>query len=427
MQMIRFLLIITCFISGFVYAQDQNEPPILQTVTYDPSVETVLLTKTTEKSDPVPMITLGSGEQLQLSFDMLVPTNEYLQYTFVHCNSNWQPSNMSQNEYLSGTYIGNIQDFQFSTNTYQKYVSYKCVFPSQDLSFTRSGNYVLKVYRNFEETELLLTRRFMIIDPQVIVTSKVNSATDVRFRFKKQEVDFNVDYKNYNIPNPFLDVKASILQNYNWSTAITNLKPNFVNNGVMIYNYEEGNLFDGGNEFRFFDIRSLRFFSMNVAEKFIDSMKNAVLKPDETRAHLAYFNQFDYNGKRAIQNKDGTKIVEDGDYALVHFYLKSDHEISPDGVYVFGELTDWQMKEKYKMDYYPDKRLYYKKVKLKQSYYNYEYVTPSADGKPEHTFTEGDHYETENDYDIFIYHKNQQYGYDELIGYQHINTNTSNR
>ena len=119
--------------------------------------------------------------------------------------------------------------------------------------------------------------------------------------------------------------------------------------------------------------------------------------------------------------------MEDGDYALVHFYLKSDHELSGDGVYVFGELTDWQMKEKFKLEYDAGNGWYHKKVKLKQSYYNYEYVTRSAEGKPEHLFTEGDHYETENDYDIFIYHKNQQYGYDELIGYQHINTNTSNR
>lgn len=405
-------------------AQDET---VWVTKTYDPHVETVLLQKESEPSDPVPLIELSGGDRLLLTFDMLQPTNEYLQYTFVHCNADWQVSNMSQNEYLSGTYVGNIQDIKFSTNTYQKYVSYKVSFPSQDVGFTRSGNYILKVYRNFDETDLVLTRRFMIIDSRVMVSATVNSATDVRFRFKKQEVDFNVDYKNYLIPNPFLDVKTTILQNNNWSTAITGLKPNFVNNGVMIYNYEEGNLFDGGNEFRFFDIRSLRFFSMNVAEKFIDSMKNAVLKPDETRAHLAYFNQFDYNGKRAIQNKDGTKIVEDGDYALVHFYLKSDREIAPGGVYIFGELTDWQLKDKYKMDFYPDKNLYYKAVKLKQSYYNYEYVTPDVLGRPDHTFTEGDHYETENDYDIFVYHKNQQYGYDELIGYLHLNTNTSRR
>lgn len=157
-------------------------------------------------------------------------------------------------------------------------------------------------------------------------------------------------------------------------------------------------------------------------------MKNAELKPDETRAHMAYYNQFDYNGKRAIQNKDGSNnIVADGDYALVHFFLKSDNEISPDGVYIFGELSDWMLKPSYKMDYFPDKKYYYKALKLKQSYYNYEYVTVDKEGKPDLTFTEGNHFETENDYDIFIYHKNQQYGFDELIGYLHLNTNTNRR
>ena len=428
MQKLSILLLVS--IPWLLQAQDLgvDEPVVYKNQIFDPHVETVLLNKTSELTDPVPMISLNSGEQLQLTFDMLNPTNEFLQFTMIHCNSNWEPSNMTQNEYLAGNYQSNITDYKFSTNTYQKYVSYKCVFPSQDVSFTRSGNYILKVYRNFDEEELLITRRFMVLDNKLIVTAKVNSASDVRYRFSKQEVDFWVDYKNYFIPNPFLDVKASVLQNYNWSTAITNLKPNFVNNGQLVYNYEEGNLFSGGNEFRFFDIRSLRFFSMNVAEKYIDSMKNAVLKPDQTRAHLAYYNQFDYNGRRAISNKDGNKIVEDGDYALVHFYLKADHELSPNGVYVFGEFTDWQMKEKYKLDYYPDKGVYFKKMKLKQSYYNYEYVTPADDGKtPEHTFTEGDHFETENDYDIFLYHKNQQYGYDELIGYLHMNTNTNQR
>jgi len=409
-------------------SSDEDRAKIYYNTTFDPLVETVLLNPISESSDPVPLITLNSGDQLQLSFDILKPTNEFLQFTFIHCNANWEESNMNQNEYLTGNFAGNITDFKFSTNTFQKYVAYKCVFPSSEINFTRSGNYILKVYRDFDTEELILTRRFMVIDPRLIVAAQVNSATDVRYRNSKQEVDFTIDYKNYFLPNPYIDVKASILQNNNWSNAITGLKPNFVNNGQLIYNYEEGNLFQGGNEFRFFDIRSLRFFSMNVAEKFVDSMKNAVLKPDLIRSHLAYYNQFDYNGKRAIQNKDGTKIVEDGDYALVHFYLKSDHEISPTGVYIFGELSDWQLKDKFKLDYYPDKGFYYKAIKLKQSYYNYEYVTVSADDqKPEHSFTEGDHYETENDYDIYIYHKNQQYGYDELIGYLHFNSSTNRR
>lgn len=419
----QFFLILCGFIVTLLKAQSGDGSQVYTNKTYDARVETILLTKTSEPSDPVAMITLNSGEQLQLTFDMLTPVNEYLQYTFVHCDANWEPSNMTQNEYLSGTYVSNINDFKFSTNTYQKYTMYKCVFPSADVSFTRSGNYILKVYRNFDDQDLLFTRRFMIIDPRVTVSATVNSATDVRYRFSKQEVDFYVDYKNFYIPNPFIDVKAVLMQNNNWSNAITDLKPNFVNNSVLNYNYESGNLFPGGNEFRFFDIRSLRFFSMNVAQKYIDSMKNAVLKPDETRAHLAYYNMFDYNGKRAIQNKDGVKIPEDGDYAMVHFFLKSDHELTETGVYIFGELTDWQLKERYKMEYDPAIRCYKKMVKLKQSYYNYEYVTINPEtGKPEHVFTEGDHYETENDYDIYLYHRNQQYGYDELIGYLHFNS-----
>ncbi len=426
-KLLLYLLFLWPFI---VQSQDLgiDDPIVYTNQILDPNVETVILTKLSEPSDPVPLINLQSKEQLQLTFDILKPTHEFFQYTLIHCNSKWEPSAMNQNEYLGGMYQGNITDIKSSTNTYQKYASYKCVFPNTDLSITRSGNYILKVYRNFDQEDLILVRRLMVIDSKVIVTAQVNSATDVRYRFSKQEVDFWVDYKNYFIPNPFIDVKATVIQNYNLSTSIANLKPNFVNNGQLVYNYEEGNLFCGGNEYRYFDIRSLRFFSMNVADKYIDSMKNAVLKPDMTRAHLAYYNQFDYNGRRAIQNKDGLKIVEDGDYALVHFFLKADHEISPNGIYIFGELSDWQMKEKFRMNYDVSKGMYYKAIKLKQSHYNYEYVTPSDIGNvPEHTFTEGDHFETENDYDVFIYHKNQQYNCDELIGYLHINTNTNKK
>lgn len=413
---------------GFKLAFSQDEKVIYSNKTYDPLIETVLLTSVSETSDPVPLISLEQNTQLQLSFDLLKTGNDFYQYTFIHCDAGWHESNMNQNEYLSGNFNNSITDFSFSTNTYQQYVSYRCVFPNSEMKFVRSGNYIIKVYKDFDENNLVLVRRFMVIDPKVTVTATINSATDVKFRFSKQEVDFNVDYKNFNIPNPFSDVKVSILQNNNWINAITDLKPNFVNNGQLIYNYEAGNLFTGGNEFRQFDIRSLRFFSFGVADKFIDSINNAVLKVDELKAHLQYYNQFDFNGKRAIQNKDGSKNLTDGDYALVHFTLKSNNEISPDGVYIFGELTDWQIKEKFKMDYYPDKRIYYKSVKLKQSYYNYEYVTLSEDKvTPETTFTEGNHYETENDYDIYVYHKNQQYGFDELIGYLHFNSNTNKR
>ena len=92
------------------------------------------------------------------------------------------------------------------------------------------------------------------------------------FRFSHQEVDFEVDYEGFNIPNPFVDVSATIMQNNSWNNTIYNLKPLFVNGNKLTFNYEDKNLFPGTNEFRFFDIRSLRFFSNNVVKKYVDSV-----------------------------------------------------------------------------------------------------------------------------------------------------------
>jgi hypothetical protein len=58
----------------------------------------------------------------------------------------------------------------------------------------------------------------------------------------------------------------------------------------------------------------------NVIKKYTDTVQNCVLRPDEPRFHLNYVRWLDYNGKREIANSDGTNVVEDGDYAMIHFY-----------------------------------------------------------------------------------------------------------
>ncbi|MFT7230287.1 MAG: hypothetical protein ACI9GO_000752, partial [Bacteroidia bacterium] len=259
-------------------------------------------------------------------------------------------------------------------------------------------------------------RRFMVVDNQTTIESDIKTATLPEFRFTHQEVDFMVNYEGFDIPNPFLDVNVTILQNNSWNNAIYNLKPLFVNNNQLSFNYEDKNAFPGTNEFRFFDIRSLRFFSNNVIRKYTDSVQNAVLAPEETRAHLNYVRWLDYNGKREIINDDGANISEDGDYAMIHFNMKSNDLRDMGEVYVYGELTDWQPQENFKMKYWPDFGMYSTSALLKQSYYSYHFVLKDKEGNIDYTFTEGNHQETENDYTILIYHKNVFYGYDELIG-----------
>ena len=393
---------------------------------YSPKVKTVLLQKDLSIYDPSPVISLNSGDRLKLSFDLFSTNSEFFNYTFVHCNRNWEASDLQQMEYISGNLMGEITSISFSTNTYQKYTHYALNFPTAGMGLTKSGNYILKVFRNFDETDLVLTRRFMVLDNQTKIEASIKSATNAEFRYTHQEIDFTVDYEGFQIPNPFLDVNVTILQNNSWNNSIYNLKPLFVNSNELSFNYEDKNLFPGTNEFRFFDIRSLRRFSSQVVKKYTDSVQNAVLKPDETRYHLGYLRWLDYNGKRDIVNADGIDIVEDGDYAMIHFYLKSKNIAEFGDVYVYGELTDWQLKDEFRMKYWPDYEMYGVSALLKQSYYNYHYVLKDKDGNIDYTFTEGNHQETENDYTILVYHKNVFYGYDELIGALNRNSNTLN-
>ena len=334
------------------------------------------------------------------------------------------PSDLQPMDYVNGNTMGEITDYKFSTNTYQTYTHYSLNFPTEEMTITKSGNYILKVFRNFDEEDILLTRRFMVVDIKTKISSTIKSATVPEFRFSHQEVDFSVNYLGFDIPNPFLDVNVTILQNNSWNNAITNLKPQFVNNNELSFNYENENLFPGTNEFRFFDIRSLRFFSNNVIKKYIDSVQNVVLRPEDSKAYLNYVRWIDYNGKRDIFNSDGMNLVEDGDYALVHFNFKSNNLEDMGEIFVYGELSDWLLKDEFKMTYSSELNMYTCPVLLKQSYYNYHFILRDKDGKIDYSFTEGNHQETENDYTILVYHKNVFYGYDEIIGLGSRNSNT---
>jgi hypothetical protein len=138
----------------------------------------------------------------------------------------------------------------------------------------------------------------------------------------------------------------------------------------------------------------------------------------------------DFNGKRVIANKDmKTDGSFDGDYAWVYFSFSSPSELRSGDVYILGEMTDWRAQDEFRMSYNFSLKRYEGKAKLKQGYYSYLYVTHNPQtGALETVETEGNYMETENDYYIYAYCRNQSFDYDELIGFEKFNSSTkSNR
>lgn len=390
---------------------------------YEDQIHTVqFLQKGTQH--PIPLIKLGGTDRLTLSFDELSTDNDYYQYTLIHCDAYWRPSNLKPLEYLSGNNFEYINDFSYSQNTYQKYVHYSVNVPGTEMKPKYSGNYLLKVYRNFDEKDIIITRKLFILDAKAGFEVDIHPATLAGKRFSSQEIDMKIKVEDYQVVNPYQDLKLVISQNNRWDNAIGGIPPQFIVGNEYTYNYEKENVFDGINEFRFCDFRSLRFFSQNVQRKHFDSLYHLELKTEEKRGSKRYYQYIDFNGKQVIANKDGQNDGStDGDYVWVYFSMESTAQLRTGDVYVYGALSDWRAQDKFKMTYNDTTKKYELKVLLKQGYYSYLFATKnSTTGVMETIETEGNYMETENDYYIYYYCRNQLLDYDELIGYTAANS-----
>lgn len=391
---------------------------------YEDPIRTVLFYQQSSNGN-TPVISLGSGESLMLEFDEMKATNDFYMYTLIHCDANWQPSSINKFQTISGMGFENINDFFFSNSTTIQYTHYRMQVPGPQTQPRISGNYLLLVYRNHNEQDIVLTRRFMVLDVKGRLEVSTMPATQVQYRFKRQEVDFNFTVNpGYTIPNPYQDLKTQVWQNNNWESAIP-LKPLFIMGNRYSFDYQEGNTFNGLNEFRFFDIRSLRRLSFNIREKYDEEgQKHAVVNFEPNRAFSTYVQYADFNGRMVIQNIDGTgSSLTESDYVWTHFTLQASEPL-PNGqqVYVWGELSDWQLKDRMRMHWNEAKKAYECTALLKQAYYNYMYAVDKGDGLADATVFEGTHANTENTYQVAVYHRNQSMGYDELIAFENRST-----
>ncbi|MFO0356912.1 MAG: DUF5103 domain-containing protein [Sphingobacteriaceae bacterium] len=392
---------------------------------YKSYIKTVQLHGTEWEFSP-PLIEMNSGNQLELSFDDLEGDQKQYSLTFVHCNADWTPSDLMTMEYMDGFFDLNIINFNFSINTLQKYTHYSMVFPTSTVKFIKSGNYIVYVYANGDKNDLILSRRFMVFENKVNIGASLRQTIGGDNQYNKQQIEFTVGYPGLKVVNPAKDIKIYVTQNYRWDNALTNMAPTFYGPNEITYSMNDAAIFNGGNEFRFFDMRSLRVYSERVKDMYKDenSKNHVVLTNEENRAVKQYIFQNDINGGFLIKNRDikGNQDIE-ADYAYVDFFLPYPNPETQGNFYVMGKLTDWRMNNTSKMTYNYKRFGYECKLYLKQGYYNYILLL-SEDGKKagDETKTEGNHWDTENDYTILVYYRQVGMYYDQLVGIRKLNS-----
>jgi hypothetical protein len=390
---------------------------------YKPTIRTIRFYRAGTDLFP-PVIRLGSQDLLQLSFDDLDGDAKMYQYKIIHCSFDWKPSDLVESQYQTGYSNYQVTDSHSSVKTSQHFTHYKLQIPNDEIQPAISGNFLLVVYQDYNQENLVLTRQFMVVDPKVEVMASVHPATVVRDHNSKQEVDFSILKNGYNIENPFNDLKVAISQNDRTDNMITSLKPLFLNGDQLDYDFESGNVFNGGNEFRYFDIRSLIVTQEHV-KKIIsrDDTVHVYLADDNKRSYNRYSPEEDMNGAYEITTIKGYENDLEADYCMVHFRLSMDTPYRSGNLYVFGSLSDWFVSAATKMSYNEEDHSYQAAIYLKQGYYDYEYVyIEDGFNIANESEIEGNHSETENTYMIYVYNKPVNSRYDELIGVKRLRT-----
>jgi hypothetical protein len=425
--MIRLLfLLLTISISSLLNAQNVD-------VNVLPNINGVKLYQQGNQMS-YPVIALNTGELLELHFDDLDGRVKNYFYTFQLRNVDWSPVNLSTFDYLQGFSQVRLSQYRVSSIAFTKYVHYQATLPDRNCVPTKSGNYLLKVFLDGDTNKLAFTRRVLVVDRKADIVAQIQQPFNTQLFRTHQKVQFSVNKTQINIQSPQQQIKVVILQNNRWDNAAKNIQPTFVRGNTLEFNAENDAVFPAGKEFRWADLRSLRFRGERIAK--IENKERSTdiwLQPDGERSNQRYINFRDYNGYFFIEATDN--IINpwwQSDYASVHFtFVPTNNTPYPDKkVFVAGELTNYNLNDTAAMVYNAEKGVYEKTLFLKQGYYSYAYVTKDAGNRSSVGLaeqTDGNHWETENDYTILVYYRALAGRHDELVGIATVNSLSSRR
>ncbi len=410
---------LTIFITNNLFAQITDR-------IYANNIKTVRLYNSGNQLS-LPVIKLNSNDLLELHFDDLDADVKYYYYTYVLCNSDWTPANLGQFDYIKGFTQTRINSNRFSSIAHTRYTHYQAALPDASMYPTKSGNYILKVFLNGDTSQLVFTKRFMVVDNKATIAARVTQPFAPELFQTHQKLQFTIDVKALQSFNAAQQIKVVVLQNYRWDNAMMDLKPTFIRGTSLEYNSENTAVFPAGKEWRWLDLRDFHLQSDRVLSADYKKFSTDIfLRPDAPLAAQKYVYYRDLNGMSSIEAIRGINPFYEGDYATVYFSFvpPNGEAYTKNDIYLFGQLTDYNFTDSLKMIFNPENKKYETHLFMKQGYYDYTYMSVDKNKPGVYSELDGNYYETENLYTILVYYKPFIGRSDELIGIATLDSRT---
>ncbi len=161
---------------------------------YTPNIYSVkLFLKGNQLSYPV--LTLTGNDQVELEFDDLDADVKNYYYTYQLCNADWTPVQVSTMDYINGFAQNQITNYHYSSVALTHYTHYHVFLPENNSRLTLSGNYILKVYLNNDESKIAFTKRLLVVQTLVSITAQIFPPMNPQYTGTHQKLQLRVNTK----------------------------------------------------------------------------------------------------------------------------------------------------------------------------------------------------------------------------------------
>lgn len=365
-----------------------------------------------------PILNLGGSDRVELHFDDMDADVKNYSYTYQLCNTDWTPAVYSQFDFIKGFFQVRIGTYRLSSVALTRYTHYQAIIPDQNSYPTKPGNYIIKVFLNGNENNVVLTKRMLVVDNKVSINAQIQQPFNAQYMHTHHKINFNLDVAALKIMNPRQELKVVLIQNYRWDNIIQNIQPTFTRGNILEFNTENDCIFPANREWRWINLASFRLQSDRVdSAHYTNKSTEVFLKRDGDRKKIPYYYYRDQNGLYYLGGGlDNVNPYWQGDYARVRFtYVPPANQFIKDKeLYLFGELTNYELNDSSQMNFNAEKGVYEGSLFLKNGYYDYSYALKDKKGNIE--LIDNNYWETENQYMILVYYHPYSARHDMLVG-----------
>lgn len=389
---------------------------------FDENIKTLQILPNGE-SLMLPVLELGSADEIVISFDELSYEASNFYYKIVHCDAYWEESDLASMEYLDGFDGGMIDMYDYSVNTTVNYIHYTLQLPNDDVQLKLSGNYVVLIARDGDfENGVVATACFSLVEPMVDINVEMNGRTMKELNGRYQAVALDVMVEGVESRDKMQDFIVVVRQNNRLDNEAYLTRPTYVNGGRLRYENREELIFEGGNQYRSIDFSSRYTYGGGIDHiEFDRDMYHVVLEADASRANNKEAYAMDAHGGYVINLQKNNYPDTEADYMWVHFYYPAEVPYLEGRMYIVGDLTQNLVDNKSEMIYDLSEKCYVRSLLLKQGGYNYVYALKAKNREELSVIqTEGSFWESRNRYDVMVYFRPFGARYDRLVGMRSV-------